>query len=112
PALVVAQLQIEIALALAPDDRHGLLLRDAALAMTGRAQLRLLRDRLGTRDSRKHDGAEKCGSSEQKAPSRSRVYDHPATIAMPSLKKRRDHMAPSSRTSATDRRSRRPITPP
>ena len=45
-ALVVAQLEIEIALVLAPDHRRGLLLRNAVLAVAGRAQLRFLLDRL------------------------------------------------------------------
>ena len=44
--LVVAQHEIEIALVLAPDHRRGLLLRNAVLAVAGRAQLRFLFDRL------------------------------------------------------------------
>src|SRR5262245_974718 len=48
-ALVVAQLQIGVALVLTPDHRHRFLLRNAVLAMTPRANLRLLLDALRRR---------------------------------------------------------------
>ncbi len=46
-ALVIAQLQVGVALVLTPDHRGRLLLRDAVLPVTGCAELCLLRDRIG-----------------------------------------------------------------
>ena len=70
-ALVVAQLQIGVAQVLAPDYRRGLLLRDAVLAVAGRAELRLVLDRLRAR-RRRHRNRQKRGH-ERKRPRPSRL---------------------------------------
>ena len=92
-ALVVAQLQIEIALVLAPDHRRGLLLRDAVLAVAAGAQRAFSSTRVGARRSPAHATSRIADDATRLSTSLHAEAVHDALAAHP-RQKRRDRSGP------------------